>query len=1059
MAGKGEKPDWLDDEDLFEDDDVAKDDLLEVDDVLEKQPMLKRGGAKRDEPAPPEKVIERRGGRADNKEPAAKPTGKDAGKPGRSVPHTEREMRSSRAVRPGEQEVTKSPLVLALSGTILVLALLCGIYWFTIGRDTLTRELMAIDELVAAQQYAGAISQLDQFIIDHPKGKFGDQARIKLGKLRIDAAIGGAVPDWRKGMDAITKMLTECREVPDFSDENAAIAEYAKKIALGSLETSASQKDRELIKIADEASVVLEKYSEGDKAKAETAKQLKTARETAEAAILKNDTLKASYAEIDRFHKESKPMEALASRRRLLDRYPDFEKDRKISQLLNQTLTTEQNLVKAVDANQQAIKEDRPQVVPKPLVLSQHTRVRTDETSEGRAIWGFAQGCVYGVDTTTGDTLWRRALGQDSPFFPMSIETAVPGLVCFDTRFNEVVLLNRLTGELIWRQPLGEAAAGQPLIHQSQIYVSSVSNQLVRLDLQTGELTRRLTFSQPIVSPLVLLQNGTHLVAAGREAVSYSLTLTPLQCVKVSFTNQRPGSIQVPLIAMGSTLLMIENDRTNSANMRVFDATKSESGLPELDALRLIAHAKDRTLLRGNQLFVAAERELLSVYTVSDDPEQKKLLPLAKPPTQTDYSGPIYMHGGPDGRLWVISDNIKQFQLTTETLGEDTKKRIYIGAAGQPIQSIGKTLFVGRQQLESDSVALLQVDGEEMVSAWKTVVGCGLLAMTPTSAENSICVTKSGDVFQVTVAEIEAGGFKFRSESTLKLAEGNAEPLAATPICGGKIAVICGGKEPKLWITNPIGKVEAEVVLDDSPVGPPVPLAGGVVVPFGGKLRVLAVPNVGRIDDYLATVGNQAVKQSWTTVMSIDPTHLAVIDTAGKLSRLEYRAAPKPGLQQLESIAIGQPVDVQPLFDKGRLIVTDASGRLQIVNANGFERVADAKLDSPAVGKLALAGARLLVTTSADTLECYDTANLKKLWSMPASSALLADSAISEKGNLIVALTNGTVLSLNPDTGEVVKSVVLDHLIESGPTRIGKFIVVGTVDGSIQRIEGIVGGS
>ena len=1058
MAGKGEKPDWLDEEDLFEDDEVGKDELLEADDVIEKQPMLKRGGAKREEAAAPEKPSERRSGKSDDKEPEPKASGKDAGKPGRAA-RSEREIRNTRALRPGEQEVTKSPLVLILSGTILVLALLCGIYWFTIGRDTLTRQLMAIDEQVNAQQYAGAIASLEQFIIDHPKDKLADKARIKLGKLRIDAAIGSAVPDWAKGMDSLNKMLTECREVADFSDENGAIADYAKRIALGALDTSAKQKDPSLLKIADEASVVIEKYSEGEKAKAETATQLKIGRELADAAILKNDTLKASYAEIDRFVKESKPIEALASRRRLLDRYPDFEKDRKVVQLLNQTLTSEQNLVKAVDANQQAVKEDRPQLVPKPLVLSQHTRVRTDETSEGRAIWGFAQGCVYGVDTTTGDTLWRRALGLDSPFFPVSIETAVPALICFDTRFNEVVCLNRLTGELIWRQPLGEAATGQPLIHQSQIYVSSVSNSLFRLDVQTGEITRRLTFSQPIVSPLVLLQNGTHLLAAGREAVTYTLTLTPLQCVKVSFTNQRPGAVQVPLVAMGSTVLMIENDRTNSANLRVLDATKSETGLPELDSLRLIAHAKDRTLLRGNQLFIAAERELLSVYTVSDDPEQKKLSPLAKPPTQTDYTGPIYLHAGPDGRLWVVSDNIKQFQLTTETLGEDTKKRIFIGAAGQPIQSIGKTLFVGRKQLESDSVAVLQVDGEDMISAWRTVVGCGLLTMTAVSAENTICVTKSGDVFQITVPEVEAGGFKFRSETTLKLAEGNAEPLEATPIGGGKIAVTCGGKEPKLWVLNPIGKVEAEVVLDGSPVGPPVPLAGGVVVPFGGKLRTLAVPNVSRVDDYLAAVSNKAVTQAWTTVMSIDATHLAVIDAEGKLSRLEYRAAPKPGLQQLESIAIGQSVDVQPLLDKGRLIVTDASGRLQIVNANGFERLADAKLENPAVGKLALAGTRLLVTTAADTLECYDTANLKKLWSMPSSQALLADAAILEKGNLVVALTDGRVLSLKPDTGEVVKSVLLDHSIESGPTRIGKFIVVGTVDGSIQRIDGLVGGS
>lgn len=1063
MAGKGGKPDWLDDDDLepLDDGDVLDgDDVLEGDDLLEednggKTPMLKRGG-KRDDAADRKGDRDKDRGRDEASDRRERDDGKDKDKGGKSG-KSERELRRERAVRPGEQEITKSPLILGLSITIIVLALLSGIYFFMIKRETVNAQLKQIDEQIAAGQYATAMVALEQFIVDHPKDDLGDQAKIRLGKVRVDKSINGAVPEWSAALDALNKMIADCREVKSFVEENPALADYARKIALGSLETAEKNRAPELIKVSDEAVILLERYSDAEKPPVEAKNKIKVAKEAAEAAILKATTTQATYAEIDRFNKANQPIEALASRRRLLDRYPDLEKDRKLNQLLEQTLVSEQKAVKVDDANRAAIREDR-KLPGKPLALTLHTRVLTDETSEGRTVWATAGGCLYGVDSVTGDPVWRRGIGSDSPFFPVSIDAAVPALLCFDTRFEELIFVNRQTGELIWRQQLGERASGAPLIHNNQIYLGTAGKSLFRIDVQTGEITSKMTFSLPVVSPPALTRDGANLVIPGHEAISYTLSVQPLECVRVLFSGQRPGAVQIPMTPMGATMLMIENDQLSGANMRVFDAGKTEKTMPEVGTARIGAQIKDRVVLRGNQLFVVGEKELLAVYTVSDDPEQPKLLPIAKPPTQTEYTGPIFMHAGASGRLWVASDNLKQFQLTNETLGEATTKRLYLGATAQPIQSIGKNLYIGRQLLESGAVSLLQVDGEEMVAAWKTIVGAGVLTAQP-AGENLVCVNSSGDVFQVPTAEIENGGFRFKVETSIKIAEGTTDPVFAGRLAGGKMAIACGGKEPRLWTINTIGKIEQEYVLDAPPVGPPVPLSGGVTVPLANKLRTFGVTGGARVDDYLSQIGQQANRQAWSHVLPLDATHLVVIDSEGKLSRLEYRTNPTAHLQQLDQVALGNPVDVAPVLDKGKLYVTDASGRLQILSVNGFDRVADAKLANPGVGKLALAGNRLLVATSVGNLECYDTdQNLKQLWSIPFSGDLLADAALLEQGKLVIATHSGHVKALNPDTGAEAKSLSLDNSIDYGPVKVGKFILVATTDGALHRVESVLGG-
>ena len=605
--------------------------------------------------------------------------------------------------------------------------------------------------------------------------------------------------------------------------------------------------------------------------------------------------------------------------------------------------------------------------------------------------------------------------------------------------------------------------SGSILEHEGQLYVPTLGNHLYKIDLESGLATTRLTFSQPVYSPPVLTRDGQHLIVSGNEAVSYTLTTRPLECRRVFFTKQKPGSMDAPMLSMGELVLMTENDQAGQAVLRVLDARDPENGFPEVAAVRLGTHVRDTPILRGNRLYVPAEGEQFNVFTVSDEPDKEPLSTIAKPPGLSSYTGPVHLRAGADGLFWSASDYLRKFQLTQDALLEEQTKAVAIGASAQPIQSIGRNLFVGRRQLHSDSVSLAKYDGDEIEAEWRTVLGGGVLAISPVTADSAVCVTRSGDVFRIGDSNVDAGGFLFRSESSLQIPVTVSAPLRSTLLPDKQIAVAgiaLAGKvaQPRMWIVDQAGNIRKEYPLDAAPVADPVPIAGGVVVALPTKLSIFGTQSA-RVEDFLGTVEKEA-KVVWSSLLPHDENHIFAIDREGTISRLQFRTSPSAHLQQVDSISIGQPIDVTPIVDQGRLFVADAGGKVQILDVVAFEQQATANLDAPAVGVMGLAGNLLLVETSQGQLQCLKTDDkLSKAWSIDLKGDHLTGTPMIDNGQVVIATMNGKVMSINAASGDITRSLQLDQVLEHGPVTVAGKVVVTSIDGSFYRIDSVLGGN
>ena len=114
----------------------------------------------------------------------------------------------------------------------------------------------------------------------------------------------------------------------------------------------------------------------------------------------------------------------------------------------------------------------------------------------GQLVFGIGIDRVLGLDSETGQPIWRRSVGSNPPFQPIIVEAAEPGILVYHTGVRELMMLSQATGKLIWRQSIPGRPGGPPLIEDGQIYVTTTSGDA----RSVGRTPRRIHWVRVVVS-------------------------------------------------------------------------------------------------------------------------------------------------------------------------------------------------------------------------------------------------------------------------------------------------------------------------------------------------------------------------------------------------------------------------------------------------------------------------------------------------------------------------------------------------------------------------------
>jgi pSer/pThr/pTyr-binding forkhead associated (FHA) protein len=968
-------------------------------------------------------------------------------------PEAWRERLRGRAVRPGEQDVLRSPLVLTLGGGTAVLLLSALTLWFLIGRETVHRKFERAVSDLEGKKYSQAIEEFNTFLKEYPHHKLAPSAKASLGFAQIEQSISGATPAWQRGLTAVQDFARDNRNHPEFSGFLPRLRQYAEQIALGAAESAAAAKQRPLLAVSAEGTKLLTAYSPESKPAPKVLEKIQEAIRRAEAVILKQETLDAALADIDRALTGKQPLAAIEARRRLLDRYADLATDRAVKDRLDQTLELERQSVVRETPEPVTPAAANPSEAGSPLTLARHTRARSDLASAGTNVFAIAEGCCFAVDSVTGNPQWRRVVGLDPPFFPVPVSAEVLAVLIFDTRTRELLMLRQSSGELIWRQPLDGTASGPPLIQAGQIYLAA-GKKLCQLDLVTGRINAMLTFSQPILSPPALVESGDRLAVAGRQALLYTLGQRPLACLHVSLVGHAPGAVQAPLTKLGNYLLVAENDRQESCRLGVWDASDEKHALRLLQTVRVPGEVRDAPVIRGRDLLIPSSLERISAFTVSADKEQRPLAPVASFQVEKPQGGPLHLAAGPNDEFWMVGRSLRRFKLAPDNI-VPVAGELPVGICTQPLRAIEQTLYTAGQSPSSRAVSFTAADRQQMAGQWRVILGARVLELAgPASGDGpAYAATDTGDLYALSRNKLQIGGFEARPSLTLKLPESLTEPPHATRLADDRIAFFCGAPEPRLWILSAEGKVEKEFKLAAPLQAAPVALAGGFLLPLPGKLS-LAGGSVGGqpVADFLAPVGQDSAA-TWRLIAARNDKEFVAVTDAGRVSRFQIRAEPLPHLFQVAQRELESPVDQIPSANAERLFVATGSTVRQI-DSDTLETRAERPLSAPASQPLWLVGPDLFVVTGREQLTCFDSEHqLQPRWQLPLSGTALAGCPLLWQDKLVVALQDGQILLVAPTDGTVLKRLPGEQPIVLGPSLLHDLVVVATIDGSLQVLN------
>jgi outer membrane protein assembly factor BamB/TolA-binding protein/pSer/pThr/pTyr-binding forkhead associated (FHA) protein len=954
--------------------------------------------------------------------------------------------------RPGEQDLTKSPLVVGMTIGAAVLALTAGTLWFVLAREFMNRKFETAEKALESGQFAQAIDGFTKFAAEYPKTDQARQAKVNIGKARVEQALSGAIPDWENGLKTLNDFVAEYRDSEDFRPGDSLLRTFARqsadKIALGAAKTAEATKRRPLLGTSTDARQLLDILSPPENKPEEQLAAISAALKSAEAAILQQETFDTALTDMKGALEKGQPLAALQTYGRLLDRYAVAEKDRTIQTQLKGALEAEKS---STARRENPAVESQVAGSPADLVtlgFTRRQRVRTDVASVGTTTVAVSEGGLFACDAVTGEVLWRRAVGQGIPFPPVAVQARQAGYLAWDSARGQLICLAERTGEPLWTTPLASAPTGRPLIHEGQVFLTTSGATLVQVDLQSGERLAELQFNQPVIGPPAVSTQGDRMYVAGRESALYVLSRRPLACEHTVWLGQPAGSLSAPLLMLRDYLLLVETAGADKSLVRLLDTSRDAKAPREIARATVAGQVLDPPVVRGKQVIVASTPERLTAFVIAETGDAQSLTKVASYQVPGPQNVPMHVLLGPDDQFWMSSTALRRFDVKVDSIVTDNSQ-IAVGLTALPLTSAADTIYLGRRLPFSPAILLGGADRQKMVLEWQTVLGAPVLATTAPAADGSaVGVTAQGDVFPISAAKLSKGGFELQPTVTLPPDEKGATPLGVAALPDGRVAVWWSGESSRLWI---VGNDSAprETKLDLPLQTAPVRLAEGYVLPLPGRLRLQPRGTGGTtVQEWTAPV-QASEAPAWRGLLPVDDTTFVALDATGRLMQGRYQSNPKPHLAEIGKWEAGAAVDLTPQLAGDQGVIAASDGTVFAIDLSSLEPTGKFALPRPATRSPVVVGDRVLVDSARQQLHCLDLRQkLQPLWQLPLEGTV-AVGAVEHDGHLIVARDDGVVLMVEPATGAVKQRLPLYERLLWGPRVWGDRLVMATVDGAL----------
>jgi outer membrane protein assembly factor BamB/pSer/pThr/pTyr-binding forkhead associated (FHA) protein len=964
---------------------------------------------------------------------------------------------------PGEERILGSPLVRWLLIGFVVFVALAWYFYADFRNKTIMAHFDKAQAEMGKENFEGAIQLFSSFNELYPTHDLASNARVQRALCEVQSA-GSPVA----AMEQVRKLIRERSKERAFAPIAPKIGEVVGRLAQTLAENARDRADPKALERSLEVQEILARDLSAAPLTTDARGKLDQTMDEARRAIQKNDEFVATRDKMDQAIHAGDSWPAYAARDKLLQRYPDYENNDDLRTRMEKCNKLDRDAIKFTSQSKPALTERRASPIAATTLLLDRTG--PDAAPAGDVVFVIVGGVCHAHDVASGKLVWHMEMGVDAAGLPVPVPSASePTVLVTNTRHNELVAVRSKTGQVAWRQPLGEALEAAPLVLRNRIYQPTAQGHLFLLDANTGAVVGSLNFgAQRFATTPASDDAGQHLYLLGDQYNVYVVTVAnPPKVEFVYFLDHQPDTVFAPPLRMGRYLAIFENNSPTQHVLRVLLLSPDGKALEERQRKAPVnGWVHYAPTVWGNQMFVATDTESVVAYSLGSVEKDEGFKPIttAVPATPANPRGPAHPLKYTERDLVVSAGKVRHYEFKAEQQTLTPTELPLEGVGSQPIQRHPangpvQTLFLTRRVPSSPAVFFdaLNAATPKLDSRWNVLLGDSVLLLTAAaeSANEWVAVTHAGRLYRVPATTLMSGGVL--DKPAAQVAPGVVLSTDTAPaVLPNRAAVFAQVDDPKALLVRPMAAnaQTVRITLPDALQSNVVPFKDGILAGTkDGRIYWLSPADGKQLAEPFQPALQLAEPHQWRGLAVSDKGHILATDQAGNVYQVEWKSGPPAHLAaRAETTKLPKPVRPGLATVANVLACVDEENTLRMLDADNLGSVAEIKLPSvPALGPLAIGG-HIFVVAGHDELVCVNGQG-QLAWRLPLGGDDLAGPPAVKGDTAILATRGGVVRAVKLADRTEVWNLATEKSLASGPVVVGDVCVVAGDDGSLNAVK------
>ena len=624
--------------------------------------------------------------------------------------------------------------------------------------------------------------------------------------------------------------------------------------------------------------------------------------------------------------------------------------------------------------------------------------------------------------------------------------------------------LKGATGQLVWRQPLGDATTG-PVQAGEHLIVTTRKGRVVQIEAASGKIVRAAQLPQgALVAVAVDARDGRQprLLQLGEQSTLFVLAGDTLACTDTCYVGHKAGAIFVPPVAVLDQVLVCECPADDYSLIRILSPDAKSKRLTELTHFRL--KGRIVTPLATSRSRVAAITDLgqIGVYDIDPTNAQAPVrLVVGAEGGETAPLAPFYALDG--NRLWLANKWRKllelqpAFQQLTHRWTEDRGDSFIT-----PLQVRGDVLIHVRRRPGGAAVLVEASNAISGKTIWMTHLAAPIAALSTSPARPGLdLLTAEGRLFSLRLEQLRGGAvdqpaFAGQDLSGIAIlpdvarsADGQTLIWTETSAGGRVYSYQTGSSTPPTATPLPEASAEAAAAAQM--------LAGKLLVPLTRGSVVLLESSTGKqaAQAFVPALMPGTVPRWTRPVVQADGGGFLISDGLGLLYSVALKTEPQPRLVRVNETRTDAPL-IALVGSAGGTVFGLMRGESGDSIAGFDPRGGAAFAPLPLQGRVQNGpfslGGLLLAAAEPGGLLCIETPG-KQRWRVPLERGPLAGPPLAcENGDLLVMHQTGIVCRLDSATGKELAAGDVGQPLGDAARIVGSDLFLGGSDGVLHRL-------